>query len=118
MSRMAKTLERRTTFSFIQPTSLRDVVAHWRRATGRPVLVDWRSLGAVGLGPGTTIECAVTNRPWEEALDGVLGPLRLGWAAVDETLWIASLRDTLHNAARGVLPPRQRTRRAPCSTTR
>jgi hypothetical protein len=88
---LAPVLDRRTTFSFIEPTPLTEVFSYWRRATGLAVLVDWRAVGGVGLGPKTTVRCAATNRPWRAALDGVLEPLGLAWAAVDaRTLCISA----------------------------
>lgn len=91
LAKLSSQLERRTTFSFIQPTRIRDVVNHWRRATDLTIWVDWQSLSDADLGPLSSIECSATNRPWSEALDGVLGPLGLAWAAADgQTLWIAS----------------------------
>ena len=100
LAELAPQLERRTTFSFIQPTRMRDIVSHWRRATGLTIMVDWRSLADAGLGPLTAIECSVTNRPWSEALDGVLGPLGLAWAAADgQTLWIGSREAIAANQA-------------------
>lgn len=91
LAELDKALTRRTTFSFVEPTPLRGVVDHWRRVTGLVVLVDWPSVAEAGLGPRSTLECAATNRPLSEALDGVLNPLGLAWGPVDaETLWIAS----------------------------
>ncbi|MGL4514318.1 MAG: hypothetical protein ACRCT8_14615 [Lacipirellulaceae bacterium] len=91
LAELGPTLDRRTTFSFLNPTPVRDVIEHWRRATGLTILVDWRSLADAGLGPAATLSATVTNRPWNEALDGVLGPLGLDWGAIDpRTLWIAS----------------------------
>ncbi len=84
-------LERRTTFSFVEPTPLARVIDHWRRVTKRPILVDWQALGEAGLGPRTTIECSVTSRPLRMALDGVLQPLGLAWApAIGDSLWITT----------------------------
>lgn len=84
-------LERRTTFSFVEPTPLAEVVAYWRRATGVSVLVDWRAVAEAGWGTRTPLTASVLNRPWGEALDGVLGELGLAWAPVDgRTLWITT----------------------------
>jgi len=84
-------LDRRTTFSFVEPTPLADVFAHWRRVTGLAILVDWRALAEIGYGPRSTVECSVTNRPWRAALDGVLEGLGLTWAAIDgHTLWLTT----------------------------
>jgi hypothetical protein len=92
---LAPVLDRRTTFSFVEPTPLADVLAHWRRVTGLSILVDWRALADIGYGPRSTVECSVTNRPMRAALDGVLGGLGLTWGAIDgRTLWL-----TTHDAA-------------------
>lgn len=91
LARLAPKLRRRTTFSFVEPTPLAEVIDHWHRVTDVSILVDWRSLADVGLGPQSTVECSATNRPWLAALDGVLGPLGLTWAAVNgETLFITT----------------------------
>lgn len=88
---IASTLDRRTTFSFVSPTPLTEVLEHWRRVTERPILVDWPALAAIGVGPRTTLECSVTNRPWRAALDGVLTPLGLTWRAdFAGSIWITS----------------------------
>jgi hypothetical protein len=95
MTTLTPVLDRRTTFSFVEPTPLADILAHWRRVTGLSILVDWRALADIGYGPRSTVECSVTNRPWRAALDGVLQGLGLTWSAVDgRTLWI-----TTHDAA-------------------
>lgn len=92
---LAPVLDRRTTFSFVEPTPLADVFAHWRRVTGLSILIDWRALADIGYGPRSTVECSVTNRPMRAALDGVLGGLGLTWGAIDgHTLWL-----TTHDAA-------------------
>jgi hypothetical protein len=95
LTTLAPMLDRRTTFSFVEPTPLADVLAHWRRVTGLSILVDWRALADIGYGPRSTVECSVTNRPMRAALDGVLGGLGLTWGAIDgRTLWL-----TTHDAA-------------------
>lgn len=84
-------LDRRATFSFVEPTPLGEVVNYWQRALGVTILVDWRSLADAGLGPRSTVECSITNRAWRDGLDGVLGPLGLGWTALDgPTLWLST----------------------------
>ncbi len=91
LATLAPVIDRRTTFSFVEPTPLADVFAHWRRVTGLSILVDWRALAEIGLGPRSTVECSVTNRPWRAALDGVLEGLGLTWAAIDgRTLWLTT----------------------------
>ena len=88
---LAPKLTRRTTFSFVTPTPLVEVFAHWRETSGLKLLVDWRSLADAGLGPRSTILCSATNRSWRDALDGVLDPLGLAWTPGGaDTLWIAS----------------------------
>ena len=70
---------------------MREVIEHWRRASGLVILVDWHSLADVELGPRSQIECSATNRSWRDALDGVLEPLGLAWAPTGvDTIWIAS----------------------------
>jgi hypothetical protein len=91
LAELGPLLSRSTTISFAAPTPLADVFEHLRRATGLTILVDWRSLAGVSLGPATTITASANHRPWVETLDGLLGPLGLGWGALDaRTLWIAS----------------------------
>jgi hypothetical protein len=91
LTTLAPVLNRRTTFSFVEPTPLADVFAHWRRVTGLSILVDWRALADIGYGPRSTVECSVTNRPMRAALDGVLGGLGLTWGAIDgRTLWLTT----------------------------
>lgn len=80
---MSPILDRRTTFSFIEPVALTEVLDYFARATGRPLLVDWPAVGRAGLGPQSKLACSVANRPWRVALDGVLGPLGLRWDACD-----------------------------------
>ncbi|MEO0530095.1 MAG: hypothetical protein AAF266_05890 [Planctomycetota bacterium] len=92
LAQLAKQLDRRTTFTFVEPTPLAEVFDHWRRVTDLPILVDWRSLADVGLGPQSTIECSVTNRPWQAALDGVLEPLGLTWAAFNGNALVVTTR--------------------------
>ncbi len=91
LATLAPVLDRRTTFSFVEPTPLTEVFGHWRRVTGLSILVDWRALAEIGYGPRSTVECSVTNRPFGVALDGVLGGLGLTWGAVDgRTLWLTT----------------------------
>jgi hypothetical protein len=91
LTTLAPMLDRRTTFSFVEPTPLADVFAHWRRVTGLSILVDWRALADIGYGPRSTVECSVTNRPLRAALDGVLGGLGMTWGAIDgRTLWLTT----------------------------
>lgn len=84
-------LGKTTTFSFVTPTALTDVVDHWRKASGLEILVDWASLADQGLGPYSTLRCSATDRTWREALDGVLTEVGLGWRAVgDKTIQVTT----------------------------
>lgn len=111
LTTLAPVLDRRTTFSFVEPTPLADIVAYWRRVTGVSILVDWRALADLGYGPGSTVQCSATNRPLHAALDGVLDGLGLTWAAIDgKTLWLTT-RDaawqpeTIEFYPPGAMPP-------------
>jgi hypothetical protein len=77
------TLGKSTTFTFLPWTRLTDVLAQWQQLAGITVLVDWSALADVNLRPSSTVACSTINRPWEEALDGILEPLGLTWWAVD-----------------------------------
>lgn len=67
------------TFTFTQPTPLREVLSHWRAELGVPLLVDWPALAEAGIWPGTTITCAIHNESWQVALDKTLSAVGLGW---------------------------------------
>jgi hypothetical protein len=79
-------LAERTTFTFLPWTRLADVVSHWEQQSGVMVLVDWSSLADEGLAPSSPIACSAVDRPWSEALDGILEPIGLAWWAVDPTM--------------------------------
>jgi len=76
---MAERLSAPAVFTFSRETPLADVLQHWQRELGVPLLVDWPALAEVDLWPESTIVCAVADKPWEAALDEVLGPLGLDW---------------------------------------
>lgn len=88
---LAATLNERTTFTFLPWMRLRDVVDYWQGDSRLTILVDWSALADVELGPASPIACSAIDRPWEEAFDGILEPLELGWWAVDgKTIQITS----------------------------
>lgn len=94
-------LDRPTTFSFITPTPIADVLEHWRRSLGIEILVEWRSAAQMRLGPQSQVRCSARDQPWDVALDGVLGSLGLGWHAIDgRTVQVVSLDDLQHGAPR------------------
>lgn len=70
-----------TTFTFSQETPLAEVFRYWQGEMGMPVFVDWPALATVKLWPDSLITCAITNEPWQVALDKVLKPLDLAWRA-------------------------------------
>ncbi len=83
LGELAPALDKSTTFSFVSPTPLGEVIDHWRDASRFEVLVDWASLAEASLGPRSPVRCSVRDQSWRAALDGVLTPLGLGWRAVD-----------------------------------
>ena len=88
----AAALKQSTTFTFLAWTRLDEVVRQWQDMTGLTILVDWSALQEASFGPSSPVTCSALDRPWTEALDGVLEPLKLGWWAVDgQTLQITSL---------------------------
>ena len=88
----AAALKQSTTFTFLAWTRLDDVIRQWQETTGLAILVDWSALQEASFGPSSPVACSALDRPWTEALDGVLEPLKLGWWAVDgQTLQITSL---------------------------
>ncbi|MEO1496859.1 MAG: hypothetical protein AAFV43_06880 [Planctomycetota bacterium] len=96
MAGLGPTLSRRATFSFVEPTPVREVIAHIERVTRWTVLVDWASLADdAGLGPQSTLTAATINRPWAEALDGLLTPLGLAWAPIDGRTIEVTSRESL-----------------------
>jgi hypothetical protein len=90
--KLATKLNQSTTFTFLAWTRLADVVHQWQDMSGLTILVDWSALRDIDLGPSSPVACSTLDRPWSEALDGVLEPLGLGWWAIDgQTLQITSL---------------------------
>lgn len=98
--KIGPTLSRPTTFTFLAWTRLADVLRQWQETSGVTILVDWPALRDVELTPATPVACSTVERPWTEALDGVLEPLGLGWWASDsQTIQITS-RDALNQIER------------------
>ncbi len=90
-------LARRTTFTFLAWTRLSDVVQQWQDLAGLTILVDWSALGEAELSPTSPLACSTIDRPWTEALDGVLEPLGLAWWVADgQTIQITSLDALKH----------------------
>lgn len=90
--KLSAKINQHTTFTFLAWARLADVVRQWQEMSGLAILVDWSALAGAELGPASTLACAAIDRPWHEALDGVLEPLGLGWRAVDgQTIQITSL---------------------------
>ena len=72
-------LDRTTTFTFSQFTSLDEVFAYWQEKVEVPLLVDWPALASNDLWPESTIKAAIIDQPWHTALSKVLQPLGLDW---------------------------------------
>lgn len=90
-AKLAAKLRHPTTFTFLAWTRLADVVHQWQEMTGLTILVDWSALRDTNLVPTSSVACSTIDRPWSEALDGVLAPLGLAWWAPDaQTLCITS----------------------------
>ncbi|MDZ4657398.1 MAG: hypothetical protein SH868_07435 [Bythopirellula sp.] len=68
-----------TTFTFSHDTPLAEVFHYWQGEAGLPIFVDWPALASVDLWLDSQVTCAITNEPWQTALDTVLAPLNLGW---------------------------------------
>lgn len=94
------TLSRPTTFTFLAWTPLADVLRQWQETTNVTILVDWPALRDVELTPTTPVACSTVERPWTEALDGVLEPLGLGWWASDSQTIQVTSRDALDRIER------------------
>src|SRR4029078_5944936 len=77
--RLSAKLEEHATFTFLPWTRLDDVVRNWQELSGLAVFVDWGPLAEADLGPSSPVACSANDRSWQEALDGVLEPLGLGW---------------------------------------
>ena len=98
--KIGTTLNRPTTFTFLAWTPLADVLRQWQETSNITILVDWPALRDVEFTPATPVACSTIERPWTEALDGVLEPLGLGWWASDgQTIQITS-RDALDRIER------------------
>ncbi|RIK70986.1 MAG: hypothetical protein DCC67_20530 [Planctomycetota bacterium] len=70
-------------FTFTQYAPLDEVFRYWQAELDMAVLVDWPALTEARLWPNARIACSVAGKPWNEALDEVLGPLGLAWRAID-----------------------------------
>jgi hypothetical protein len=91
-NKLAAKLRQHTTFTFMAWTRLADVVRQWQEMSGLTILVDWSALCSAECSPASPIACSAIDRPWEEAFDGVLEPIGLGWWALDgQTIQITSL---------------------------
>lgn len=89
--KLAPKLQQPTTFTYLPWMRLADFARELQELAGFTILVDWAALADVNLEPSSPLACSVNNRPWGEALDGVLEPLGLAWWAVDgQTLQITS----------------------------
>jgi hypothetical protein len=87
----APALGKRSTFTFLPWTRLKDVLHHWQDASRFSILVDWNALAELELGPSSPVTCSAHNRSWEDVLDGLLEPIGLAWWAVNgETIQITS----------------------------
>jgi hypothetical protein len=87
----AQALRQRATFTLLPWTRLSDAVRHWQDANKLTLLVDWRALADMELGPSTPVTCSAIDQTWEDALDGILEPIGLAWWAVNgETIQITS----------------------------
>ncbi len=99
-AKLSTKLQLPTTFTYLPWMRLADFARELHELTGLTVLVDWAALADVNLEPASPLACSVNNRPWGEALDGVLEPLGLAWWAVDgQTLQITS-RDAVSRIER------------------
>jgi hypothetical protein len=93
-------LKQPATFTLLPWTRLADAVRHWQDASKLTILVDWRALAELDLGPSSPVACSANNRTWEDTLDRILEPLDLAWwPAGGETIQITS-RDALDNIRR------------------
>jgi hypothetical protein len=90
--KLAPKLNQRTTFTFMAWTPLADIVQEWQALLGVTILVDWSALREAEVSPTSQLACSTIDRPWAEALDGILGPLGLTWWAVDgQTIQITTI---------------------------
>ena len=105
---IADQLSAPTTFTFSQATPLAEVFCHWQGELGLPVFVNWSALVQENLWPESRMTCSVTNRPWSDSLDAVLGPLKLGWrAAPGGAIEITSRESLANNPRLDIYPTNQ-----------
>lgn len=84
-------LDAPVTANFKQPTPLAQVLAYLRQGTGTQFLVDGPSLAALGLSRESTVTLVADKRPLDDALHGMLDPLKLTVRIIDgRTLQITS----------------------------
>jgi hypothetical protein len=99
-AKLAPTLARRTTYTFLPWSRLADVVAHWQQTSKLTILVDWAALADVDLSPSSPVSCSSIDRQWQDVFDESLESLGLGWWAVDgETIQITTF-DALNDVRR------------------
>jgi len=118
-AKLATKLRQPTTFTFLAWTRLADVIHQWQEMIGVTMLVDWSALRDVNLTPTSPIACSTIDRPWSEALDGVLEPLGLAWWAADAQTICITGRDALARVERVefyVIPPKFREQSADVAT--
>jgi hypothetical protein len=90
--KLASKLNQSTTFTFLAWTRLADILHQWQDLTGLTILVDWSALAEAEFNPASPLACSTIDRPWTEALDGILEPLGLTWWSVDDqTIQITTL---------------------------
>lgn len=98
------------TFTFTQPTPLREVLSHWRAELAVPLLFDWPALADAGIWPGTTITCSIHNEPWQVALDKTLSAVGLGWrVATGGAIEITSAASANEDLQLELYPLREKT---------
>ena len=85
------------TFTFSQPTAVREVFRWWQEELGAAVLVDWPALGAMRVWPHSRMRASAVGRPWSEALTAALEPLGLGWRVVDRGTIEITSRERVEN---------------------
>jgi hypothetical protein len=88
-------LAEKCTITFLPWTRLADVLQYWQESSGITMLADWHRIADVDLGPATPLSCSAVDRSWSEVLDETLGPLGLGWWAVDGTTIQITSREAL-----------------------
>lgn len=91
-AKLSAKLQQPTTFTYLPWMRLADFARELQELSGLTIVVDWTALADVNLEPSSPLSCSVNNRPWGEALDGMLEPLGLAWRPVDsQTLQVTSL---------------------------